>query len=71
MFSVSESIGVAIIVVGTGESDHTSVVHMVDAIAGSYGSGSAVRAPAVTRVMGGGPEQIKIAKKIVGKYFWG
>ena len=43
-----------------------SVVHTFEAVAGSWGSMSA---PAVSRVMGGAPERIKIAKNIGGMTF--
>ena len=43
-----------------------SVVHTFEAVVGSWGS---VSAPAVSRVMGGAPERIKIAKNIGGMTF--
>ena len=53
---------------GRGAPGHASVVHTCEAVAGSWGSGSA---PAVSRVMGGALEGNKNSKKKIGENTFG
>ena len=56
---------------GWGSPGHAKVAHTFEAVAGSWVSGSAVNAPAVSRVMGGAPERNKNSKKKIGEITFG